>query len=606
MFTNTIMKKILVLGLFIIIHFHSLSAQETLAEMDALLARIDDANLDELEQELDERIEVARIFSGFFESPGEDQIKNYTLEEEKFEKPFKIDTLNVYKALHQFNTIGIQQSFRENKSFLKFKKIGDEYWHTVWMGEGMKEKLTPKTIFYKDGSRVTEGIHDNKISFFFEKPWGKIATIDSVQIDYNIRYTTAYDSLEVAKNTKRIKYKDAIITVKKLEKNYLYLTISDEYKDQLTIRALNTKGKFLNQNHSSFSHTSDNEFSALQGFLEDLKTKFKSNKFEDTKSFKKYLLKKIDKFKAIKDNDGVYHLQYFFEGNIESLRLFFETEERSKTITFFAKNDSTFGDIILMQNKKENIFLDANAKELFRIPFTPIKSLGSRYFTNDSVYYHLNLKTKNLDQLNVTYIWEATNGLAFIQQAGNDHLLMYNAEYKLLSDIPFAKLYALDDHYVYGIGTAKENYILSATGAIKKLEGITDIGTPFDDRIVARKNGKYGFITTSGEVAIPFEFRAVENFKNGVAFVQNEAYKYGVIDRTGKTIVPLIYHKIIFHKNGLTWISTEDTYQLINKDGKVLITEKADSYTIDGTGENTNLQFDERRYDSYGNLITDY
>ena len=435
------MKKILLVIFIIAINLSTLSAQKMTPQMDAFVTRMDSATLDELEAELDEGIEAIRAFEGFFEGPGEELIKSYTPEEERFEKSFKIDTTTVYQALHQFNNIGFQQSFRNDISLLEFEKIGDKYWNTVWMGEGIEEGFIPKAIFYKDGTKVTEGIQDYKISTFFEEPWGKIAVIDSVQIDYNIHYTSAYDSLEVAKKIKKVKYKDGVIAIKRIEKNYVYLTVSDQYKNALTIRALNKEGKFLNQNSSSFSSTPDSnkkdEFSEMLGLLEDVQTKLKADKFKDTEALKKYVLKKVGKFKAEKDKDGVYHLKYYFEGNVESLRLFIETEEKNKTVTFTAKNNSHFGDVILMQSKTENIFLDANAKELFRTPLTAVKSLGSRYFANDSLYYHLNLKTKKLDKLDVSYVWEASNGLAFIQPPGNDNLLMYNADYELLSGFTF-------------------------------------------------------------------------------------------------------------------------------------------------------------------------
>ncbi len=603
------MKRILLLIIGVTANFYCVKAQEMDPQMEAFIARMDSGSLNEIEQELDKGIEGLKAFAGFFESPSEDQIKNYTPEEERFEKPFKIDTASVQKAFHQFNNIGFKQIFREDKSLLEFEKIGDDYWSTVWMEEGMEEQFNPKAIFYKDGTRTTEGIQNNEISFFFERPWGKIAVIDSVQIDYNIRYTAAYDSLDVDDKRKKINYKDANITVKKLEKNHVYLTVSDEYKERLSIRALNTDGKFLNQNSSSFSPTSDDKseegFDEMLALLEDVQTKLKSDKFKDTESLKNYLLKKVGKTKTVKDKDGVYHLKYYFEGNIESLRLFIQTEEKQKTVTFTAKNNSHFGDIILIQNRTNNIFLDADTKELFRTPFTPIQSLGSRYFQNDTLYYHLNLKTNTLDELKVEYVWEADNGLAFIQKSYEDPLLMYSVEYELLSDMHFIKIYIIDDEYVLGIGEENENYIINSKGVIKKLEGITNIRAPFDNRMAAKSNNKYGFLTTSGEIVIPFIYKEIEDFKNGFAIVENDENLFGIIDVNGVIVIPLIYDRILSHENGFTWVSIHNTYQLLNKDGKVLLTEKGSSYSISSSGADITLQFGDKRYDAYGNLIAE-
>jgi len=602
------MKNKLLFAFFVILNFSitSLHAQDMNPEMEAFIERMDGANLEELEKELDEGIEGLRAFAGFFDSSGP-ELKDYTKEEERFEDSFKIDTSIVAKAIGQFDNIGFTQIFRDDKSLVKFRKIGNEYWNTEWMGEGMEEKFIPKTIFYSDGSSISEGISDNSISFFFENPWGKLAIIDSIQVDYNIHYTAAYDSLEVSKNTRKIKYENTLIKIKKLEKNHLYLTVSDEYKDRLNIRALNAEGKFLNQNSSSFSPMPDNKskdgFTEILSLLEEVQKKLKANAFKDTESLKKYLLKKVGKIESVKDKDGVYHMKYYFEGSIESLRLFIETEEKSKNVSFTATNTSGFGDIILIQNKTENIFLDANAKELFRTPYIPIESLGARYFQNDSLYYHLNLETKKLDELKVAYVWEATNGLAFIQKAKEDQLLMYNAEHELLSNMLFTKLYVIDKQFVQGIDVQNVNYILSSKGDIKKLEGISDIRDLYDSRMAAKYNDRFGFIDPSGEIAIPFTYREVENFKNGFAIVANEANKFGVIDIDGKPVVPLIYSRILSYKKGFAWVATEDAYQLINNDGKILISESGDNYAISRSGHDITLQFGEKSYDGYGNLI---
>jgi len=366
----------------------ALQAQEISPEMEAFIARMDGANLEELEKELDEGIEGLRAFAGFFESSGT-EIKDYTKEEERFEEPFKIDTSVVAKALHQFDNIGFIQTFSENKVLVKFRKIGNDYWNTEWMGEGMEEKFIPKTIFYSDGTSISEGISENKLSFFFENPWGNIAVIDSIQIDYNIRYTAAYDSLELSKKTKKIKYKDGLIKIEKLEKNYVYLTVSDKYSDRLNIRALNSDGKILNQNSSSFGPMPDNKskdgFEEILGLLEEVQTKLKADKFKDTESLKKYLLKKVDKIESVKDKDRVYHLKYYFEGNIENLRLYIETEEKSKTVSFTAINDNEFKNILLKQTEEHIIFMDALANELFRVDRRSLERIGERILSRTKI-----------------------------------------------------------------------------------------------------------------------------------------------------------------------------------------------------------------------------
>ncbi|MDB4292678.1 hypothetical protein N9954_04670, partial [Maribacter sp.] len=315
--------------LFLVLVFTStstfLNAQEMTPEMEAFLAKIDGGTLADIEAELAAGIEGLKAFTGFFDGGDSEGIKDYTGEEEQFDEPFKIDTSVVAKAVLQFDNMGFQQSFKNGKSLVKFKKNGEDYWNTLWMEEGMSEGFSPKAIYYKDGTTVTEGISDYGYSSFFEEPWGTINVIDSIAIDYSIYYTAAYDSLVLTKKSKKIKYKDGVIKVKKLENNFLYVTISDAYADGFYVNALNADGKVLNSNSSSYSPTADDQagdgISEILKSLEDVQAKLKANKFKDTKALKKYLLKNLSKIEEAKDTDGVYHKKYYFQGNIETVKL---------------------------------------------------------------------------------------------------------------------------------------------------------------------------------------------------------------------------------------------------------------------------------------------
>jgi len=586
----------------------TLNAQKMTPEMEEFLNKIDGANLTDIEAELNEGLKGLRAFSGMFDVTDATNILDYDSGEleEKYDDSFKIDTTIVTKAMLQFDNMGFRQSFKNGKTQVKFQKIGDDYWNSIWMEEGMSEAYSPKAIHYKDGTSILKGISDYKTSFFFEEPWGDIAVIDSIDMDYTITYTAAYDSLVLTKKSKKVKYKDGAIKVKKLEKNFLYITIEDEFADGIYVNALNAEGKVLNSNSSSFSPTADDKagdgISQILKMLEEVQVKLNNKDFKDTDDFKKYLLKKASKIEQAKDTDGIYHKKFYFQGNIETVKVYIQTKGVSKTISFTAKNNSGFGDIIFTQNKTENIFLDANAKELFRTEYSPIESLGSRYFKTDSLYYHLNLSNQKLDELKVAYVWEATNGLAFIQKKKDENLFMYNAEFELLSDTPYKKLYAIDQQFVQGIGMQNENYILSATGKSKELLDISGIRDPFDGRMAAKSNDKYGFIATSGKVIIPFEYSEVENFKHGHAIVSKGPNEYGIIDTYGKIVIPLKYSRILSHKNGFTWVSTEDDFQLL-KDGKVLLTEEGSSYSMSSSNSDITLQFGDKKYDGYGNLI---
>ncbi|QCW98661.1 WG repeat-containing protein [Aggregatimonas sangjinii] len=599
-------KAVLLFFAFILLCANTLTAQELTPEMESFIANIDGTSLADIEAELDEGLRGLKAFMGFFDGGDSEGIKDYAGEEENFEEPFAIDTAVVAKAVLQFEDIGFQQNFRNGKSQLKFEKIGDNYWNTVWMEEGMAESFMPKTIYFKDGTKVTEGISDNEISFHFENPWGPIAIIDSVAVDYTVYFTAKYDSLMLTKKSKKIKYKEGLIKVKQFENNFLYVTVSDAYADGFYVNALNADGKVLNQNSSSFSPTTDDQagdgIAEIVSLLEEIQVKLKNKDFKDTEAFKSYFLKEVSKLETAKDTDGVYHKKYYFEGNIDTVKLFIETEEKSKTVSFTAINNSGFGNIILMQDKKHNIFLDANAKELFRSEYRPIQSLGSRYYQSDSLYYHLDLEAKQLRAIDAFRVWEAPNGLAFVQATEESNFLMYDAEFKLLSDFAFEGLYTIDDTYVQGI-TGTDNFILDSKGTIKKLDGISDIRDPYYGRMAAKSNGKYGYLAGSGEVAIPFVYIDAGNFQDGLAIVAKETNKYGLIDTNGKVVIPLKYFGIQSFENGIVWVSTGDGHELLDKTGKVLVTAEGSSYSVSGSGLDKTYQFGDDTYDAFGRLL---
>ena len=91
--------------------------------------------------------------------------------------------------------------------------------------------------------------------------------------------------------------------------------------------------------------------------------------------------------------------------------------------------------------------------------------------------------------------------------------------------------------------------------------------------------GKWGFIDTTGTVAIPIEYDTVNSFSDGLAFaVQDD--KQGFIDKTGEFVIQLenisrryIYYGITgYFENGLAVIQeNEKKYNYIDKTGAVIL-----------------------------------
>ncbi len=584
-----------------------MQAQDINPEMEAFLERIDGASLEELEKELDEGIEGIKAFMGFFDAPGEEP-KMITDEEERLTEPFRIDTSVVKVMTQQFENMGFLQTFKENKSHLKFDKIDDDYWNQADLSESMEEWFVPRKIYYRNSTPVMSGIENNKISFFWEEDWGDIKVIDSIEIDYNIRYTKAYDSLQLTKKTKKLNYKQGVVKVKKIEKNHLYITISDAYADGMYLRAFNKDGKPLGQNSSSFSPTADDSagdtMAAMLSLLEDVQGRLKKDKFNDVEELKKYLIKNVSKIEGGKDTDGVNHRKYFFRGNIDTIMLYFQTEEGFQTVPFTATNNGLFRKILLNQTKEHLIFMDEDAKEIFRIDERPLERIGNRFFMEDETYFYLNIADKRLNKMEAVNVYETSNGHVFIQQNLEHGFIAHDVNLKKLSDLEFSNVWYVNKEYAHALSHDKEVYTIDSVGNIKKVEGVDEIVIQSEGLTMVRSNEKYGFMDVSGKVIVPCTYADAEAFSEGLAIIKNDEGQYGFVDKTGEIILPLVYNRANSFENGIALVSKGDGYLLINKTGKVIVKTDSNGYFINGTGVQKTYQLGDKKYDAFGKLIS--
>lgn len=84
-------------------------------------------------------------------------------------------------------------------------------------------------------------------------------------------------------------------------------------------------------------------------------------------------------------------------------------------------------------------------------------------------------------------------------------------------------------------------------------------------------NGKYGYLNSQDEVAIPFQFNKANTFKNGLAIV-NIYGKYGAIDKYGEfQIKPSFDEFYSFNDNGIAVVRKDSFYGYINENGRFVI-----------------------------------
>ena len=95
---------------------------------------------------------------------------------------------------------------------------------------------------------------------------------------------------------------------------------------------------------------------------------------------------------------------------------------------------------------------------------------------------------------------------------------------------------------------------------------------PFKEGIAkVEKDGKQGFITTTGEVFVECKYDAIYPWEKGRAKVEI-ANKYGFIDqKTGEEYIPVKYDYIGPFKNGLAVVSLDGRRGLINEAGEPVV-----------------------------------
>jgi hypothetical protein len=87
-----------------------------------------------------------------------------------------------------------------------------------------------------------------------------------------------------------------------------------------------------------------------------------------------------------------------------------------------------------------------------------------------------------------------------------------------------------------------------------------------DGRILAIKNGKYGYLDMSGEEIIPLIYNDALTFSGGAAAVcLNE--KWGLIDPAGNEVLPIEFDRIYLFESGLAGVVKNEKWGLADKTG---------------------------------------
>jgi WG containing repeat len=82
---------------------------------------------------------------------------------------------------------------------------------------------------------------------------------------------------------------------------------------------------------------------------------------------------------------------------------------------------------------------------------------------------------------------------------------------------------------------------------------------------------KFGFIDTTGQLAIEINFRETRAFSEDLSAVMNDERKWGYIDKTGKLVIPFQFEDAFSFSEGLACVLSNGLFGFIDKSGKIVI-----------------------------------
>lgn len=129
------------------------------------------------------------------------------------------------------------------------------------------------------------------------------------------------------------------------------------------------------------------------------------------------------------------------------------------------------------------------------------------------------------------------------------------------------------------VSNSKEHMLIDRTGKMVS-KFTTTYGSEysfFNGLAVAYapKTGEMGFINTSGELAIPYEYTYARSFSEELALVQNRKGMYGYIDSKGKAVIPFKYKSGTDFSEGLAGVqNSKGKWGFIDKKGNTVLAFK--------------------------------
>ncbi|MEN7547205.1 hypothetical protein AAG747_04755 [Rapidithrix thailandica] len=394
------------------------------------------------------------------------ELKLYLPNEEKY-----IDKENIHLKLVNNNHIQYRdtiqkgtyfnQLFEYNKSFIKpqvmnsgFATYNFENEETTLpyysLNSHSEQDLRIMNIYYHDGTEKNVPVPIEPHSFPLNSiPVEKMKHVDSLQMEFKIRYLTKIDSIHFEKN--EIGVQKGAFKLLKMEDNYVEYETPNAYDPYLEAYYYTNEGRALKTRFSISNLSVETPEQEYNEMLNYIKITSEYINGVNTKEQAFLTLKYLD----LKNHNGSLKNakkdRVTLEGNVNSFTLY--VENRSDTITFLTtlKNNSPVKGLYLHKLEDKTEFINKDGKVITSIPssinFVYSQQTGyhsDKYFYTKGIeerdYYYLDQDKQVVSQLPYSQIEYLCPSILLAREKGKEGFQLLSAEdNRLLSDKTFTR-----------------------------------------------------------------------------------------------------------------------------------------------------------------------
>ena len=118
-------------------------------------------------------------------------------------------------------------------------------------------------------------------------------------------------------------------------------------------------------------------------------------------------------------------------------------------------------------------------------------------------------------------------------------------------------------------------------------------------------------MTPAGKILTLPVYRQIQSFTEDLSLFnllrnENDAGNYGFLDTSGKIALPAIYKHATSFNEGLSFVQKDEVFSLINKQGKHVVTfpqKDVKFFDDDGDGKDRTYRLDDKLYNYKGDFI---